>query len=156
MKYYQEIPIIRSIAAILVVSVHVIAGIYYSNQNFSNDFIGYINQIARLGTPIFAVISAFLLTSSVLRRGFNLRYFIKSRFTKIFLPYIIWSSIYLIYKNSIENSLDQNLSIFSFILYFNSYTILYLISTFTKNKKRFIFGNNVYSFNYFKCCMDVK
>ncbi|WP_235195171.1 hypothetical protein [Exiguobacterium oxidotolerans] len=66
MKYYEEIPIIRSIAAILVVSVHVTAGIYYSNQVFSNEFIGYINQIARLGTPVFAVFSAFLLTSSVL------------------------------------------------------------------------------------------
>nr|WP_251132618.1 acyltransferase family protein [Exiguobacterium sp. s80] len=129
MKYYEEIPIIRSIAAILVVSVHVTAGIYYSNQVFSNEFIGYINQIARLGTPVFAVVSAFLLTSSVLRRGFNFHYFFKSRFTKIFLPYIIWSSIYLIYRGSIEHSLNKDLSIVSYFVYGNANFHLYFILT---------------------------
>ncbi len=43
-KHYEEIPIIRSIATMLVVLVHVTSRIYYSNREFTNDTIGYINQ----------------------------------------------------------------------------------------------------------------
>ena len=116
MKYYQEISVIRSITAILVVSVHVIAGLYYAGGEFTNTSIGYINQLARIGTPIFAIISAFLLMSMVLRKGFDLRQFIQSRFSKIFVPYLIWSSVYLLYKYHVENSLNPDLSISSYFL----------------------------------------
>src|SRR5699024_12594453 len=98
MKYYGEIPIIRSFAAMLVVLVHVSANIYYNNGEFTNELLGYINQIGRLGTPVFAVISAFLLMSSVINRGFSIKYFFKSRFTKIFIPYVIWTFVYLIFS----------------------------------------------------------
>ncbi|WP_404274693.1 acyltransferase [Exiguobacterium undae] len=129
MKYYQEIPVIRSIAAILVVSVHVIAGLYYVGGEFTNTSIGYINQLARIGTPIFAIISAFLLMSMVLRKGFDLRQFIQSRFSKIFVPYLIWSSVYLLYKYHVENSLNPDLSISSYFLYGNAHYHLYFILT---------------------------
>ncbi|RIO36397.1 acyltransferase family protein, partial [Staphylococcus saprophyticus] len=98
MKYYDEVPIIRSVAAMLVVAIHTVNSIALSGGTFTSDGLGYVNQIARLGTPIFAVISAFLLTISVVNKGFNLDYFVKSRFSKIFIPYIIWTVFYLLYR----------------------------------------------------------
>lgn len=98
MKYYEEIPIIRAIATMLVLCIHVTAQLYNSNGMIENPILAYFNQISRLGTPIFAVISAFLLTSSTLRRQFDLTYFIKSRFTKILVPYILWTTLYIILR----------------------------------------------------------
>lgn len=129
LKYYEEIPVIRSIAAILVVAVHLIAGLYSPGGVFSNVHIGYIDQLARLGTPIFAVISAFLLMSSVLRRGFDLSYFVKSRFTKIFIPYIFWSSVYLLYRSFVEESLIPGLPVSSYFLHGTANFHLYFILT---------------------------
>ena len=129
LKYYEEIPVIRSIAAILVVTVHLIAGLYSPGGVFSTVHIGYIDQLARLGTPIFAVVSAFLLMSSVLRRGFDLSYFVKSRFTKIFIPYLFWSSVYLLYRSFVEGSLIPGLSIFSYFLHGTANFHLYFILT---------------------------
>lgn len=82
LKYYKEIPVIRAIAAIMIVIVHLTANSYHRDNIFANDWLGYLNQISRLGTPIFAIISAFLLTASVLNRGFDLKYFVKSSFLK--------------------------------------------------------------------------
>ena len=129
MKYYEEIPVIRSIAAILVVTVHLIAGLYSPGGVFSNVHIGYIDQLARLGTPIFAVISAFLLMSSVLRRGFDLSYFVKSRFTKIFIPYLFWSGVYLLYRSFVEGSLIPGLPVSSYFLHGTANFHLYFILT---------------------------
>ncbi len=69
--------------------VHLSVSYTINESNYSMiiiaGYLGYLSQIGRLGTPVFAVISAFLLTHSVLKRGFDLNYFIKSHFTKIFV-----------------------------------------------------------------------
>ncbi|NWN86776.1 MAG: acyltransferase family protein [Staphylococcus sp.] len=89
MKYYEELPIIRAIATMLVLCIHLTAQLYNANGVIVDPILAYFNQISRLGTPIFAVISPFLLTSSTLKRKFDLSYFAKSRFTKILIPYIL-------------------------------------------------------------------
>lgn len=104
MKYYGEIPVIRAIATMLVLCIHLTAQLYNSNGVIVDPVLSYFNQIARLGTPIFAVISAFLLTSSTLKREFELSYFIKSRFTKILIPYILWTTLYLILRILLSNT----------------------------------------------------
>jgi len=96
LKYFEEIPIIRAVATMMVLGVHITSRLYYSQGHIVDDLLGYFNQISRLGTPVFAVISAFLLTSSTIRRKFDIKYFVKSRFTKIFMPYLIWTTIYLL------------------------------------------------------------
>ncbi|WQL32859.1 acyltransferase family protein [Mammaliicoccus sciuri] len=132
MKYYKEIPVIRAIAAIMIVIVHLTANSYHRDNIFANDWLGYLNQISRLGTPIFAIISAFLLTASVLNRGFDLKYFVKSRFSKIFIPYLIWTSFYLSYRyfylhnkenfvlhfKPLEELLNNQAFLFNWIFYF--------------------------------------
>ncbi|MGO2107648.1 acyltransferase [Staphylococcus equorum] len=104
MKYYEEIPVIRAIATMLVLCIHLTAQLYNSNGVITDPILSYFNQIARLGTPIFAVISAFLLTSSTLNRKFSLLYFIKSRFTKIFIPYILWTTLYIVLRYLFTNT----------------------------------------------------
>lgn len=129
MKFYQEIPVIRSIAAIMVVAVHVIAGLYHSKGEFENEAIGYIDQFSRIGTPIFAIISAFLLMSMVQRKGFDFGTFVKSRFSKIFIPYLIWSTIYLVYRYHVEDSLKPGMPLSDYFLYGTANFHLYFILT---------------------------
>ncbi|MCD8909546.1 acyltransferase [Staphylococcus pseudoxylosus] len=130
MKYIEEIPIIRSIATLFIVCVHLSVSYTSNENNYSMTIIaGYLSQIGRLGTPVFAVISAFLLTHSVLKRGFDLNYFIKSRFTKIFVPYIIWTTVYLYYLGVVEVNLDSDKNFIEYYLYGTGNYHLYFILT---------------------------
>ncbi|KKI54264.1 hypothetical protein UF72_1040 [Staphylococcus equorum subsp. equorum] len=131
MKYYDEVPIIRAVAAMLVVAIHTVNSIGYSASTgeFTSDALGYINQMARLGTPIFAVISAFLLTISVINRGFSLNYFMKSRFSKIFIPYIIWTIFYLLYREYFLHNLEDDGKLINYFVYGKANFHLYFILT---------------------------
>ncbi|TGB02479.1 acyltransferase [Halobacillus salinus] len=94
--FYDEIPFVRAIACLMVVMVHTTAR-NYTGEGFTGDTAMLMNQFSRLGTPVFAVVSAFLLTSSVIKRGFSLKRFVTSRAVKIVSPYIIWSLVYLLF-----------------------------------------------------------
>ena len=129
-NYFHEIPIVRSIACLLVVMVHVTAVNYSSKSGFFDSFSLYLNQFSRLGTPVFAVISGFLLFNSVKNKGFFFKKFIYSRTTKIVLPFIIWSSVYLGLKIYAGQSINTEWR--SFLDYFilgTSYYHLYFIIT---------------------------
>lgn len=93
-KYIYEIHFLRAFACLAVVGVHVSATNYGMNEDTWNWFTYFLNQIGRFGTPIFAVISGFLLFYQVKRRGFELGRFFKSRLTKILFPFLIWSLAY--------------------------------------------------------------
>jgi probable poly-beta-1,6-N-acetyl-D-glucosamine export protein len=94
-SHIAEIHILRAIACLLVVFVHVSATYYYQQGQQFNDYTYFINQISRFGTPIFALISGFLLFYQVRFRGFDLKRFSTSRFTKIGFPFLFWSIFYL-------------------------------------------------------------
>src|SRR5699024_6615288 len=128
-KFYEDIPIFRAIAALFVVAVHTTASVAYSfsNKEFTHELLGYLNQIERLGTPVFAVISAFLLMSSVLNRGFSTKYFFKSRFVKIFIPYVIWTILYLIFRYFYLDNLNPDTSFIDYLIFGNAYHHLYFI-----------------------------
>lgn len=93
-KYYDEIPYIRAIACMMVVLVHV-SGNSYEGPYFADNWSLYINQFCRLGTPVFAVVSGFLLFHSVNGKTFQFSRFLRSRTTKIVIPFVIWSFVYL-------------------------------------------------------------
>src|SRR5699024_5501769 len=71
-----------------------------------------------------------LLTHSVLKRGFDLNYFVKSRFTKIFVPYIIWTTVYLYYLGVVEVNLDSNKNFIGYYLFGTGNYHLYIIISF--------------------------
>lgn len=94
-RYIEEINGIRAVACLSVLAVHVSAGVYHQQGGW-DGFTTLINQLARFGTPVFAVISGFLLFHQVKVKGFRLWSFIRSRIHKIVIPYLIWSMVYLI------------------------------------------------------------
>ncbi|WP_270180255.1 acyltransferase [Alkalihalobacillus sp. CinArs1] len=93
--YINEIHFLRAIACLFVLAVHV-TGIYYSKHgNTFTEYTEFFNQIGRFGTPIFAVISGFLLFLQVKKKGFDAKRFYHSRMVKIGMPFLIWSVVYL-------------------------------------------------------------
>jgi len=128
--YFYEINFIRSVAALSVVMVHVTATNYSVNDGHLNWLLLFLNQIVRYGTPFFAVISGFLLYNQTINRKFALKRFILSRFTKVLLPFIIWSFIYLIIKSdyildifTIENT---KLFVYNFVLGKSHYHLYFI------------------------------
>ncbi|RLQ96659.1 acyltransferase [Falsibacillus albus] len=93
--YLFEIHFLRAFACLLVVGVHVSATNYFMNGEKYTWFTYFLNQIGRFGTPIFAVISGFLLFYQLrMRNNFDLGYFFKSRMAKVIIPFFIWSLVY--------------------------------------------------------------
>ncbi|MFS0750349.1 acyltransferase [Oceanobacillus sp. 1P07AA] len=128
-KYFEEIPYIRAIACMMVVLVH-ISAISHSNSFFADNWSLYINQISRVGTPIFAVISAFLLFNSIKDKKLNLKRFFKSRTTKIVLPFIIWTIVYLAVKSYLGKDVFSNMGqVINYFLLGTSHYHLYFIIT---------------------------
>ncbi|WP_257985337.1 acyltransferase [Bacillus sp. V5-8f] len=126
----EEIHYLRAIGCLLVLLVHVSASFFYQQGKF-NDFTYFINQISRFGTPFFALISGFLLFNQSRRRGFHFQKFVSSRFTKIVVPFLVWSVFYLAFLY-----IDQGINPFldgleAFLINFvfgNSFYHLYFIS----------------------------
>lgn len=107
-RYFEEINGLRAIACLAVLAVHVSAGVYYQQGGW-DEFTTLINQLARFGTPVFAVISGFLLFHQVQVKGFRLWGFIRSRTSKIVIPYLLWSMVYLMILKVAYN-VDQFIS----------------------------------------------
>lgn len=103
-KFFEEIPFVRAIACIMVVFVHVTSGTITASDGSTNTLNLYLYELPRLGTPIFAVISAFLLFSSVKRNGFDIKRFFFSRTSKIVIPFVIWTFFYLWVKTYFYNN----------------------------------------------------
>ena len=63
----------------------------------------FLNQIARFAVPLFFIISGFVLELSY--RPESYWSFIKRRFSKIFIPYAVWSTFYylIIYNQNHDN-----------------------------------------------------
>jgi len=105
-QYVKSIDFLRTIAILGVVMVHTTTR---TLEAAKFNLIGFpvtifLNQIARFAVPLFFVISGFVLEISFDQ---NLGYFsfLKKRFSRIFLPYIIWSVVYyfFIYNQNPEN-----------------------------------------------------
>lgn len=92
--YLFEIHFLRALACLMVVGVHVSATNAAMNDDSYNTFTYFLNQIGRFGTPIFALISGFLLFLPLTRKKFKLGYFLKSRISKILIPFLLWSIVY--------------------------------------------------------------
>lgn len=70
-----------------------------------------------------------MLTISVVNRGFNFNYFFKSRFSKIFIPYIIWTIFYLLYRAFYLHNLEEDGKLLNYFIYGKANFHLYFILT---------------------------
>ncbi|MCZ2258663.1 acyltransferase [Sporosarcina sp. G11-34] len=109
-KYLYEINFVRAIACLLVVMVHVSAIYFFAYDRSHTTLTNFLTQIGRIGTPLFALLSGFLLYNQTLNREFSTRMFLKSRFVKIISPFFFWSFFYLIYKSIFRNYSFPNFS----------------------------------------------
>ncbi|MGD6776436.1 acyltransferase [Sutcliffiella horikoshii] len=129
-NYLFEIQTIRAIGCLLVLLVHVSATYYYMQDGY-NDLTFFFNQIGRFGTPLFAVISGFLLFYQVRKKGFDFKRFLTSRTVKIGAPFVFWSFFYLLLMFIFEgkNPLNDGKKMFTVnFLLGNSYVHLYFMS----------------------------
>ncbi|WP_257350236.1 acyltransferase [Pseudalkalibacillus decolorationis] len=97
-QFFEEIHFLRAFACVGVLLVHLSASYFYQHNETYNWLTFFLNQIGRFGTPTFALISGFLLFQQVKSKGFDQFHFVQSRFTKIVMPFIVWSVFYLLVK----------------------------------------------------------
>lgn len=95
--HFRWIDLVRALSAFLVVLAHV----EYSGSG-SSVVRTFYYALTRVAVPLFFMVSGFLLLS----RNEPYLEFFRKRFLKVFIPFIIWSIIYLIWKGEL---LDQPL-----------------------------------------------
>ena len=92
--YYVDF--IRVFAICMVIILHCICD-YFNNATNSQDIfwyiMGYVNELTRIGVPLFFMISGFLLLSSNIP---DVKNFYKHRFMKLCVPFIIYDIFYYI------------------------------------------------------------
>jgi surface polysaccharide O-acyltransferase-like enzyme len=112
-KRLTEFDFIRCIAILSVIAIHV-TGSYSMNSRL----IYFWNQSMRYSVPIFVLLSGLVLYYSDLRKeNFSCLQFYYKRFTKIVIPYFLWTLIYLLYNNRHEpGSLFKSFSSFLIII----------------------------------------
>ncbi|MGL5291455.1 MAG: acyltransferase [Vibrionaceae bacterium] len=87
--------LLRCVAAIAVIAIHVLS----PYREALND-IGFgqwstaiaVNSASRWAVPVFILITGALLISD--KKPFALEHYIKRRFAKVFIPFIVWSLFY--------------------------------------------------------------
>lgn len=88
------IDLLRIIAALGVVFVHVSSPFVIKNMKMINDLFwagNLFDSIGRLSVPAFVIVSGYF----IIKPTDNLRVFYSKRFTRILYPFISWSVIYL-------------------------------------------------------------
>ncbi|MGI9274323.1 MAG: acyltransferase [Endozoicomonas sp.] len=87
--------LLRTIAAIAVVIIHVLGPYrYLYGETDSTDWLTAIayNSVSRWCVPVFIMITGMLFLSD--QRPFNFHYFVRRRVGKVLLPFLLWSVIY--------------------------------------------------------------
>ncbi len=90
-----NISILRAIATILVVLIHVTAPALATVKNIHYFLVvDIISSLSKCAVYTFIFISAFLLSSKYKNKKIDYFEFEKKRLLKVLIPYIIWSTIY--------------------------------------------------------------
>jgi surface polysaccharide O-acyltransferase-like enzyme len=90
--------LLRVISIYMVISIHVVSGIPYSYQNFP-DFItiALVSCINSISVPLFFMLSGALLLD--VQQPLALADLFKKRIKRIFIPFVLWSYIYLVARS---------------------------------------------------------
>jgi surface polysaccharide O-acyltransferase-like enzyme len=91
----REMDYIRAISALSIIMIHV-SGVYTAASRGAYA----MNQLVRFAVPVFILISGLLLSLSGYEFAGISGYlgFIKRRMQKIFIPYVLWSILYILFK----------------------------------------------------------
>ena len=125
-----ELDFIRAVAMLMVVLLHVSAAyVAYSPVNSKVFYLGLVlNQWSRICLPLFVFVSGFGLFYRYGEKSqLNLKDFYLRRFYTVFMPYLVWSFIYMILRDIFNPS-------FNFIgLSFKEALLSYVNWTFREN-----------------------
>lgn len=139
---YYELDLIKTLATLGVVIIHLSAKLQYSNIIERGLWLVILNQISRFSVPAFFIVSGILAVRSYQRLKY--KGFIKKRFCDILLPYIIWSLIGLTFiplHNEDVTVIGVILGngpffqLYYLPLLFQMYLLLPIIDKFIKSKK---------------------
>lgn len=92
---YAYIDLLRCLAVLLVIMLHCVSGYANNTALFGTRTwwaCNIINSFARMGVPLFFMISGFLLLSS--EGTCRIGAFYKRRFSKLCIPFLFWDVIY--------------------------------------------------------------
>ena len=97
--YLESIEYIRGVSMLGVVGIHV-GSQYLLNPTPNLHLVALFEIVSRFSVPIFFFISAFGLFYKInLNDPFNYGKFLRRRFKAVLIPYLIWSTAYLIHDN---------------------------------------------------------
>ncbi|NTV90245.1 MAG: acyltransferase [Clostridiales bacterium] len=91
----RDMDFIRAVAALAVIAIHVSAAYVKVSRGAY-----YTNQLVRFAVPLFVLISGLLLfrTNDTVSDFKGYLAFLGKRLRKIFIPYILWSIIYILFS----------------------------------------------------------
>lgn len=92
---YAYIDLLRCLAAFLVILLHCIAGYTGNTALFGTRTwwaCDIINSFARMGVPLFFMVSGFLLLSS--EKTDCVQTFYKNRVSRLCVPFLFWDIVY--------------------------------------------------------------
>ena len=86
-RQYQELSFLKGFAMFTVVLMHLIQ--VFANQELVSPFLWGAASLGGTGGHVFVICSGFGLTLSQMRRPLHFGAFLKRRFVKIYVPYIL-------------------------------------------------------------------
>lgn len=100
-EQYQWVDILRAIGALSVILLHSTVSLVSKFDLTTDWWIAHVlNSFTRFAVPIFLMISGVLL----LGRKYTIKDFLKKRLVRILLPFLLWSIIYFLWKNSFSGN----------------------------------------------------
>ncbi|MFM7016471.1 MAG: acyltransferase [Bacteroidota bacterium] len=95
-KYTEWLDVVRFIATLAVITIHVVAPYLYLYGHIPNSswsFYNAVDSLTRFAVPLFVMLSGALL----LNKTMAIAEFLRKRFTRILIPFLFWSVIYSAY-----------------------------------------------------------
>jgi peptidoglycan/LPS O-acetylase OafA/YrhL len=122
-----ELDWMRAFAALSVIAIHIT-----STYVTKSDTAYVWNQAMRYAVPLFIILSGFLLFySDRHRQGISYARFYQRRFSKIVIPYVLWTIVYAGYKHLDILSMGQYrefmLSLGKYLLFGTGFVHLYFL-----------------------------
>lgn len=97
--YLESIEYIRGISMLGVVAIHT-GSQYLLNPTPNIELVALFEVVSRFSVPIFFFISAFGLFYRInLAERFEYGKFLRRRLKAVLIPYLIWSTLYLVHDN---------------------------------------------------------
>ena len=98
--YLESIEYIRGVSMLGVVAIHTGSQYILLNPTPNVNLVALFEVVSRFSVPIFFFISAFgLFYRMNLAKPFEYGNFLRRRFKAVLIPYLMWSTLYLVHDN---------------------------------------------------------